>query len=75
MIDSHAKNSYSLANVRLIKLENLILYITLICYLVDIGNMKYVVALIGAAIMALIMLLKKEIVILINQKIWLNQLQ
>ena len=68
MIDSHAKNSYSLANVRLIKLENLILYITLICYLVDIGNMKYVVALIGAAIMALIMLLKKEI----NANFWVE---
>ena len=51
----------NIANIHFFKLENFILYVTLICYFVDIGNLKYVIAMFGAAIMFLIMLFRREI--------------
>ena len=42
------------------KLENWILYITLACYVIDIGNLKYVIAMIGAITMFGIAFLSKS---------------
>lgn len=53
--------TFNISKIHFLKLENLILYITLICYIIDIGNLKYVVAMIGAAIMFMIVLIRKKI--------------
>ena len=60
MTNKRLKNlDLNIANIHFFKLENFILYVTLICYIIDIGNLKYVVAMVGATIMFCIMVLRK----------------
>ena len=61
MINRVKKADLNIANIPFFKLENFILYVTLICYIIDIGDLKYAVAMVGALIMFCIIAFRREI--------------